>query len=895
MSVWTTFKLAFRALWRNLVRTILTMLGIVCGIGAVIAMVAIGQGAQESVKQVFTNLGTNVLQVLNGSQSSFGAAGGLGSRQSLTWADLEAMQSGEIATIKWVAPLLSTKAQLASEEQNWNTTVYGTTAVWFKIRNWAASKGEVFDEDTGNSSAKVCVIGQTVSNQLFPGNSPVGQTVRIQGQPYTVLGVLDSKGAGPMGDMDDLVVLPVKTYEQKLSKGLAKYIPGQLVVSMTNDDEADHTMAALTALLRDRHKLDAAQDDDFRIRNPAEFAQAQHLDPARDCRWRFAVRRGHRGHEHHAGQRDRANPRDRHPHGRRCAADRRDDAVPRRVARAGRGRWLPRDRPGLRRRQVRLGLLRVQDVLPSLDRRDRVRRRRWCRRGVRSISRDPGVTARSDHGSEVRDMKSRIVILCTTLLVAPLVAHSQPSQTPPQAPPSAGSGSGSGSSQGSGSDQAPTWTLGVQDVTAEELGASGKVTLSMARAVELAVKNHPTLRIQVATAEAAFGKVDQARVTEHPTVTLSASPLAFSQTQVYASSKFNPVTGQTGGASGGFLTAEQQVPLLATANWRIYDFGQTRANVAAAQANADATVAGAASSALDIKLGVEIAYLQAIAMRRLTIVAEATVASETNHTDQARRFVAAGQYDPIQLSQAEARLANARSALAQAQSNEATALAALRAAIGWVDPTTSLGVDPRWPTPSTQVPDPLPQLLDAARKVRPDIVQLDKQIIASDFSLEAAHAERRPILSASASLGWDPNGIQSPDSWHPQPTWNAGLTLSWLLWDGGKSSADVHVAQGNLDIAIATRDQLLVTLVSTLENARAQIVTNKANVQASNEAVVAAQAQLKLSEARYAQGLGSQIELADSMTAVTTAAGSLVTAEYQLATAWATLERALAQ
>jgi putative ABC transport system permease protein len=275
MSVWTTFKLAFRALWRNLVRTILTMLGIVCGIGAVIAMVAIGQGAQESVKQVFTNLGTNVLQVLNGSQSSFGAAGGLGSRQSLTWADLEAMQSGEIATIKWVAPLLSTKAQLASEEQNWNTTVYGTTAVWFKIRNWAASKGEVFDEDTGNSSAKVCVIGQTVSNQLFPGNSPVGQTVRIQGQPYTVLGVLDSKGAGPMGDMDDLVVLPVKTYEQKLSKGLAKYIPGQLVVSMTNDDEADHTMAALTALLRDRHKLDAAQDDDFRIRNPAEFAQAQ--------------------------------------------------------------------------------------------------------------------------------------------------------------------------------------------------------------------------------------------------------------------------------------------------------------------------------------------------------------------------------------------------------------------------------------------------------------------------------------------------------------------------------------------------------------------------------------------------------------------------------------------
>jgi outer membrane protein TolC len=435
----------------------------------------------------------------------------------------------------------------------------------------------------------------------------------------------------------------------------------------------------------------------------------------------------------------------------------------------------------------------------------------------------------------------------------------------------------------------------VQDVTAEELGTSGKVTLSMDRAVELAVKNHPTLRIQVATAEAAFGKVDQARVTEAPTVTLSASPLAFSQQQVFANSSVNPQTGQKGGASGGFFHEETQVPFAASGSWRIYDFGQTRANIAAAPANADATVAGAASSALDIKLAVEIAYLQAIAMRRLTIVAETTVASETNHTDQARRFVQAGQYDPIQVSQAEARLANARSALAQAQSNEATALAALRAAIGWVDPTTTLGVDPRWPTPSSQIPGPLPQLLDTARKARPDIIQLDKEIIASDYSLEAAHAERRPVLSGIATIGWDPNGIQSPYSWHPQPTWTAGLTLSWLLWDGGKSKADVHVARGNLDIAIATRDQLLVTLVSTLENARAQIVTNKANVQASNEAVVAAQAQLKLSEARYAQGLGSQIELADSMTAVTTAAGSLVSAEYQLATAWATLERALAQ
>jgi len=275
MSVFTTLKLAFRALWRNLVRTLLTMLGIVFGIGAVIAMVSGGQGAQESVRQVFQNLGTNVLQVLNGSQASFGAAGGMGSRQSLTWEDWHAMESGEISTIKWVAPVLSAKAQLASEEQNWNTSITGTTSTWFKIRNWGVSKGELFDDPNGDSTAKVAVLGATVATQLFPGTSPIGQTVRIQGQPYEVAGVLDAKGAGPMGDMDDLVVIPLKTYQQKFSKGLAKYIPGQLIVSMTSDDQAEHTMAAITALLRDRHKLDSSQDDDFRIRNPAEFAQAQ--------------------------------------------------------------------------------------------------------------------------------------------------------------------------------------------------------------------------------------------------------------------------------------------------------------------------------------------------------------------------------------------------------------------------------------------------------------------------------------------------------------------------------------------------------------------------------------------------------------------------------------------
>ena len=275
MNVFTTLKLALRALFRNKVRTLLTMLGIICGIGAVIAMVAGGLGARDKINTTFQAMGTNVLYVRNGSQSAFGAAGGLGSRMSLTWGDLAALQNGEISTIGQVAPLLQTKAQLASEDANWNTQVNGTTATWFQIRNWPAIKGHVFDVDTGDSDAKVAVIGTTVATQLFAGSDPIGQTIRIQNQPYEVVGVLESKGAGPMGDNDDLVVIPLKTYLQKLSKGLAKYVNGTFAVSMKEDGVADITMQKIQGLLRDRHKLDGSQDDDFQIRNPSEWAKGQ--------------------------------------------------------------------------------------------------------------------------------------------------------------------------------------------------------------------------------------------------------------------------------------------------------------------------------------------------------------------------------------------------------------------------------------------------------------------------------------------------------------------------------------------------------------------------------------------------------------------------------------------
>lgn len=276
MSFATTLKLAFRALWRSKVRSLLTMLGIVFGIGAVIAMVAFGQGAQHAVKEVFQSLGTNTLVLTNMSNRSMGPSGGAGGGGStITWQDVTAIEA-DVPTVKWVAPVLEARnVQLISDSGDWNTMVNGTTARWFEIRAWEAVDGIVFDEDTGNSDAKVAVIGKTVAIQLFGQSSPIGQQVRINGQPYEVIGVLTTKGQGPRGDNDDIVIIPLKSYQQRLERGAAKYIRGQILISMHEDDQAETTIAKVTSLLRDRHKLDGKDEDDFRIRNPAEFAKAQ--------------------------------------------------------------------------------------------------------------------------------------------------------------------------------------------------------------------------------------------------------------------------------------------------------------------------------------------------------------------------------------------------------------------------------------------------------------------------------------------------------------------------------------------------------------------------------------------------------------------------------------------
>jgi outer membrane protein TolC len=461
-------------------------------------------------------------------------------------------------------------------------------------------------------------------------------------------------------------------------------------------------------------------------------------------------------------------------------------------------------------------------------------------------------------------LASLMLLAALTDIAAAQPTPAQPAPAPPAAPTPAAP---------SGSDPNTPTTSGGPEV------------LTLERAIEIAMRQQPSLRQSRAQLEAAQGRVDLSRVARNPTIALSATAAT------HSSSSSNIAAGTGTGFGGDFFSHAESTGLGGTASWTIYDFGQTAANIRAAELTADAAAASIGTTMLDVRTGVETTYLEAVARRRLVQVAEATVKSEDAHLDQAKRFVAAQAKDPIEVAQAQSRDANARSALAQAQSNEAIALGNLRSAIGWVEPTNSPTVSANWPTPSEAEPPQLIALVDTARKRRPEIVQLDKELQASEANLDAAHAERRPVLSANASTQWSPG----TGDWSPEPTWTAGLSLRWNLFDGGRSAADARIARANVQSSSAQRDALLVSLTSQLDSARSQIVANRANVQASTEAVVAARAQLQLAEARYRQGLGSQIELADAQTAVTTAEGNLVQAEFQLGTAWAQLRRATAQ
>ncbi len=270
----STLKISLRALRVNKMRSALTMLGVIIGVGAVIAMLAIGTGASSQIQQQISSLGSNLLMVLPGATTAGGVRMGWGTESTLTLADAYAVLK-ECPSVAHVAPVLSGVAQVVYSNQNWATGVTGTTPGMLTVRNWDLSAGRAFTEQDVKSATKVCLLGQTVVDMLFGGVDPVGQIVRIKKIPFTVIGVLEPKGQDLRGhDQDDAIYVPITTAQKKL---FGTAFPGMIRIMMVqakSTEDLDTAEREITELLNERHRIGPSQDSDFTVRNLTQFLQA---------------------------------------------------------------------------------------------------------------------------------------------------------------------------------------------------------------------------------------------------------------------------------------------------------------------------------------------------------------------------------------------------------------------------------------------------------------------------------------------------------------------------------------------------------------------------------------------------------------------------------------------
>ena len=272
MDFMNTFRLALRALSRNKMRSALTMLGIIIGVGAVIAVVSIGQGAQYIVQQGIQAMGTNAVFISAGSNHAGGVRQGYGGVKTLTMDDLTAILK-EIPLIKEASPALSNRQQVVYGNQNWNTQVTGITPNYFEIRTWPVQAGSAFSDEEVDLAANVCVLGTTVEKILFVDENPIGKTIRIGNLPFRVDGILESKGQNVTGqDQDDVIFAPYTTVQRKIS-GITWL---QFIAASAVSQEASvAAVAPITSLLRERHRIRNGDDDDFLIRTQADIADLQ--------------------------------------------------------------------------------------------------------------------------------------------------------------------------------------------------------------------------------------------------------------------------------------------------------------------------------------------------------------------------------------------------------------------------------------------------------------------------------------------------------------------------------------------------------------------------------------------------------------------------------------------
>jgi putative ABC transport system permease protein len=265
----TIFRVAFKALSRNKMRSILTMLGIIIGVGAVIAMVSVGQGAQQTIASQIANMGSNMLFVTPGAWNSGGVRMGLGTTSHLTVEDCQAIER-ECPAVRYASPLVRTSCSVVYGNQNWFTNVQGYNTHFPQIRLWDVAEGSFFTDQDVATDQRVCVIGKTVSDNLFSGADPIGQEIRMRNMPWRVIGVLISKGQSGMGqDQDDTIIAPYTTVQKKM---LGITFINSIMVSAVSQDASSTAQAEITDLLRQRHHIAGSEDDDFQVRNLSDMA-----------------------------------------------------------------------------------------------------------------------------------------------------------------------------------------------------------------------------------------------------------------------------------------------------------------------------------------------------------------------------------------------------------------------------------------------------------------------------------------------------------------------------------------------------------------------------------------------------------------------------------------------
>ena len=271
MNSGMALKIAFRALTRNPMRSTLTMLGIIIGVGAVIAMVAVGQGAKAQVEAQIASIGSNLVMVFPGSTTQAGVRAGSGSANTLTEEDARAIER-ELSSVKLAAPSLRTVSQVVSANQNWSTAVTGTTPGYFPVRNWTFASGGAFTPSDVKAAAKTAVLGQTVSTNLFGARDPVGEIIRIQNVPFRVVGLLAEKGQSAMGqDQDDTVIIPLSTLQKRIMG--VTYVRA-IMASANSPQETAEAEKRIKELLRQRHHIPSGGDDDFSVHNMTDIASA---------------------------------------------------------------------------------------------------------------------------------------------------------------------------------------------------------------------------------------------------------------------------------------------------------------------------------------------------------------------------------------------------------------------------------------------------------------------------------------------------------------------------------------------------------------------------------------------------------------------------------------------